>query len=188
MAVNWMQAAGQNQMSTKAQIQNQLTKGLSGLNYALAARGALQSGAQATGAGQLNQAADQQGYQSMQSLIDAIRGGAANYGQYQSDQATQLQNAREAVATRLAGLQGYSGPADGSTGGTGDGTGTTGTDGTTSTGGGVPAGTGGGMVSWNGKTFTTKAALSAYLVKTAGGYANYADWARDHPSAAARLS
>ena len=99
-------AAAGNQLSGRAQLQQALDRGRSNLDYSLAARGVLRSGAEATGQTDLQQQYQTQSNSQMQSLLDAIRGGVGGYTNLVSDQTSARNAALEQIASRLAALQG----------------------------------------------------------------------------------
>jgi hypothetical protein len=98
-------AAASNQMSTRAQMQQQVDRAKTELDYQLAARGMGGSGENPVGRGLIEEQYQKGTYDAMNQLLDAIRGGVSNYAQYQADQQNQLQQTRVSVADRLAQLQ-----------------------------------------------------------------------------------
>jgi len=98
-------AAASNQLSQRAQLQQQLDRGNSALDYQLAARGAYASGENPVRRGLLQEQYQLATNQGMNDLINAIRGGVSSYADFQANQQGQLQQTRVAVADRLAQLQ-----------------------------------------------------------------------------------
>lgn len=95
-------AAAANQMSTKAQLDKQLAGGMTDLDYQLAARGMLRSGAVASGGRALNEQYQGASNTAMGDLLDAIRGGVGSYAQLQREEQGKLSGVLSDVASRLA--------------------------------------------------------------------------------------
>jgi hypothetical protein len=122
-------AAAANPMSTKAQLDLQLSQANQNLPYDLAASGMGRSGAAAINQGNLQRQYQTGQYQGMQSLLDSIYGSANTYAGNYNNAVNQLAYAREQVANRLSQTAGYSQSID-TSGGDGSGLGGGGVDGT----------------------------------------------------------
>jgi len=98
-------AAAANQFSDRAQLQAARDKGMSDLAYQLAGRGTLRSGAEAAGAGQINQSFQAQSNAQMNDLLSAISGGVGDYQNIYSQAQQNKNQALLQIADRLARLQ-----------------------------------------------------------------------------------
>ena len=99
---------GSNPLSTKAQLDKQLSQANYSLPYQLAATGMGRSGAYAVNASNLQNQYDTASYGGMQDLLSSILGAGQNYASGVSSAASQLDAARAAVAQRLQQMAGYS--------------------------------------------------------------------------------
>jgi hypothetical protein len=95
-------AANTNQMSDRAQLQNQLNKGLAFVPYQLAARGAARSGAANVMAANLQNQYDVAANSALQNLSQAIGGNVSTYAQNQANALSNWNAAQGNVANRLA--------------------------------------------------------------------------------------
>jgi hypothetical protein len=95
-------AAMQNPFSTKALLEQILGRNTRGVGYDLAARGTLRSGALNNRTNMLQQRFGQDTYTQMQSLLAALRGGIDQFGNLSDSAFAAWQNARAAIAARLA--------------------------------------------------------------------------------------
>ncbi|HSV08534.1 MAG TPA: hypothetical protein VLI07_18605 [Candidatus Binatus sp.] len=95
-------AAAGNQLSTKAQLDLALKRGISNANAGLAARGMLRSGGTETSGQRLNEQYQVQSNTAMGDLVDAIRGGVSNFAGLQREQQSGLNSVMSEVASRLA--------------------------------------------------------------------------------------
>jgi len=98
-------AAG-NQMSDRAQLQTQLTRGLADVGSQLGARGAVRSGAANIMAANLQNQYDVAANSAMQNLANAIAGQVGTYAQNQNAALTNWNSLQANIAYRLAMMQG----------------------------------------------------------------------------------
>ena len=106
-----LDAANQNQMSQRAQLDKAYNQQQTGLDYALAARGTGsmgRGGALTAGLGLLKNQYDVAGYQGMQNLLGSLYGNIANYNQNLAYATAQRNQAVSDVANRLASMYGPS--------------------------------------------------------------------------------
>jgi hypothetical protein len=95
-------AANANQMSDRAQLQQQLNKGLATIPYQLAARGAARSGAANVATGNVQNQYDVAANTALQNLSQAIGGNVSTYAQNQANALTNWNTTQSGVANRLA--------------------------------------------------------------------------------------
>lgn len=177
------QSAATNQLSQRALLEQGLARNTKNLSYANAARGGLRSGMTTAGVSRLTRENQIATNDAMNQLGDAIRGGITGFQGVESQLSRQRDDAIEAIASRLAQLQGpapdFEAPAETAA---------------PSAPGAVPGVNYGansfytpaaGAVQWGGQQFNTKAAMARWL--SARG-ANFQTWAGKYPQLAARLS
>lgn len=97
-----IEAASANPLSSRAQLNQQLSRQQSDLAYELAGRGTLGGGGYATGNTQLTQGYDVASSNAMNQLLDTIGQGASNFGTYSANAASARDQAYAAAAARLA--------------------------------------------------------------------------------------
>jgi hypothetical protein len=113
-------AALANPLTGRAQLQQAFDRGRDKLGYQLAARGTLRSGALTAGNDLLQESYDSQSYGQLNELLNALRSGVGDYGNLLSTADAEHRRNLQAIADRLASMQGptYDDPGDtGDTGG-----------------------------------------------------------------------
>jgi hypothetical protein len=95
-------ATNANQMSDRAQLQQQLNKGLATIPYQLAARGAARSGAANVASANVQNQYDVAANTALQNLSNAIGGNVSSYAQNQANALTNWNTTQSGVANRLA--------------------------------------------------------------------------------------
>jgi len=165
-------AAKGNPLSQAAQIQQAYDQGLQDLTYQQAARGTLGSGAQATGASALLQQSQKANNDAQNQLMTALQGGVSNYENQQTAGQQNLNQILYNVASLLAQQEGPVYDVGDQSAGVQN----------TVPGTNIPSAKQG--ISWGGETgITTKQALINALAPGV----SYAQWAANHPAAAATL-
>jgi hypothetical protein len=109
-----LDAAQANQFSDRAQLQQQLDKGLGAIPYSLSGRGMLRSGANAVAARNVQDQYDVASNTARQNLIDALTGNVNTYTGNAASLLAAFQGQQGDVATRLGQQRGYSQPTDAS--------------------------------------------------------------------------
>ena len=99
-------AALANPLTARAQLQQSLDRGRNDLGYGLAARGTLRSGALGVGNSLLQEDYDKQSYGQLNELLNALSGGVGAYGNLLSSADAQHRANLQAIADRLAQMQG----------------------------------------------------------------------------------
>jgi len=161
-------AAQNNKFSQTAQNLAAMTKGLRQSRAALAARGIGASGANTEMTRRALEAKEQGDYGALRSLLGYADEGTAGLAATRMSIAEKINAARQSAAARLA--EQYPNTWD---------------PGTPAASAVPPAAAGGGGISWGGKTgITTKAGLMSVLAPGV----SYAQWAANHPAAAAKLA
>jgi hypothetical protein len=103
-------AAAANPFSTKAQLAQALSRGLTGVNYDLGARGAARSGAAASHAQALNEQAQLQRNNAVNAMLSGLGTNLSTYTQGNQSALDTWQGVKTAVANRLAQMKGASTP------------------------------------------------------------------------------
>lgn len=96
--------ANQNQMSDRAQLQQQLTKGLADIPSQLAARGAARSGAANIASANVQNQYDVAANQALQNLSQALGGNVSTWAQNNANALAGWNSAQTDVANRLASI------------------------------------------------------------------------------------